>query len=775
MRLTRLSLGVALAVLAGVITGVGPVAGAAGAGIPLPFAHFSHMVVDGVHGHVFLSGGAGSDGLLVTDLDGNTVATIASEPGATALALSGDGGTLFAALTGSDAISVIDTGTLKETARDGTGTGTSPSSLAVAGGRVWFGYGTVGAGGIGSLDVSGAQPEVALDQDPGPWGAPPLLATTPGPSGLLVAGAAGADSAAFAVFDVSAGAVKRTASATLGIPDLADFAVSADGQDVLAGSWGGGVRTSAYRTSDLLPDPDDPGRILYPAAVAVAPDGTVAASADDQELDVFAARGARPLNSYEASEGSRLAVHGAAWDPDGSRLFAVTTDNTSGSPALRVIQGPEVAETRAWASPEVVKAKPGESVAGTLTIETAGVPFLAPVAHVRRIDAAHPDGVALPDPVYTAGTLPVFSGGFTSVGSFSFSDTPPSQGEFSYRIDYTGDASHQAATGTVLAEVAKGAPAVTLTAPAKSGRTAPITIRGQLSTGPYASGEIVHVTRTDLAHPAGVPLRDVPVSADGTFEVADAPPVGGANTYTVRYPGDKAHLAASGAATVQVSRAATHLTLTTNARTYAYLGQAKAAVHLGTTYDSRTVAIYAQPSGGRKVLLKSGKVDAHGNLVVGYKLSHTTVFSAAFAGDYRYAPATATHSVGVHARVTDTLRLYDQSTRHGGKLYRVYIRDDPGRAPQFMAEIAPKHPGQCLFVTLQRFRSGSWHTISTSQCQPLGSGPAGSAAVVWLPWKSMPNGALYRVRAEYVHDGKDTTNLNTDGSWEYLTTVAHPA
>ncbi|MDX6347927.1 MAG: hypothetical protein QOF84_2717 [Streptomyces sp.] len=774
MKLARLSLVTALAVLAGVTVGIAPAASAAGAvaAVPLPFAHFADMAVDAGHGHVFISGGSGSDSLLVTDLDGNTVATIPSEPGATSLALSADGGTLYAALTSSDAISVIDTDTLTEIVRDDTGSGTRPASLAVAGGRVWFGYGTAGAGAIGSLDVSGAGPDaVALDQDPaGTWAGAPLLATRPGQvgsSGVLVAGAQGADAADFAVFDVSSGAAERTASTTLAMTGLAQFAVTADGKDVLIGRLGQQLTTSDYRTSDLAIDPDGQERWFYPTAVAVAPDGTVAVSQSADQLPIYRSDNSSSMNWFEGPDFSHFADRGVAWDPDGSRLFVVTIDNVSGKPTLRVAKNPEVALTDGYLSPDRF-VKPGEAVTGWFTIVTEGTPFGSPVAHLTRIDPAHPDGIALPDPVYTAGS--------SAGGYFSFSDTPPSEGKFTYRIDYTGDASHQPASGSIDATVAKGVPGVVLTAPAKSRRAAPLSIPGQLTTGPYASGEVVHVTRTDLAHPKGTALPDVPLAADGTFTIADTPAVGAANTYTVTYPGDSAHKAASSSATVQVSRAATALKVSTNAKTYAYHAQATVTAHLGTTYNSRTVAIYAQRNGStKKTLVKSGKVDAHGNLVVHYKLTYSTAFSAVFAGDYRYAPATVKVSVGVHAKVTDSLRLYDHSTHIGGHLYRVYLRD-AGVAPQFMATVAPVHLGQCVYVTLQRLRSdGQWHTVSTSSCDTLGGDAAGSTVVDNLPWKNMPNKARYRIRAHYVHDSSDPGNLNTYGSWQYLTIVQHPS
>jgi DNA-binding beta-propeller fold protein YncE len=115
---------------------------AATTSVQLPIARYSHMVVDQAHQHIFFSGGSTSSSILVTDFSGNTVATIPNEPGATGLALSSDGSTVYAALANGDAVSAISTSTLTETARYDTGTGTAPVYVAYTSGKIWFGYNT---------------------------------------------------------------------------------------------------------------------------------------------------------------------------------------------------------------------------------------------------------------------------------------------------------------------------------------------------------------------------------------------------------------------------------------------------------------------------------------------------------------------------------------------------------------------------------------------------------------------------------------------------------
>jgi DNA-binding beta-propeller fold protein YncE len=107
---------------------------AASPSVQLPISTYSHMLIDPVHHHIFFTGGSSSISILVTDYSGNTVATIPNEDGATGLALSSDGSTVYAALADGDAISAISTSTLTETTRYATGTSTEPVYVAYTSG-----------------------------------------------------------------------------------------------------------------------------------------------------------------------------------------------------------------------------------------------------------------------------------------------------------------------------------------------------------------------------------------------------------------------------------------------------------------------------------------------------------------------------------------------------------------------------------------------------------------------------------------------------------------
>ncbi|TKA06658.1 YncE family protein [Actinacidiphila oryziradicis] len=170
--------------------------------------------MDAVHQHFFISDPTGGS-VVVTDYGGQVVGQITSEPGAAGLALSYDSGTLYVALPNADAISAIDTSALAETARYKTGPGTAPLHPAVAGGKVWFGYGTATQGNIGSLDLSGADPVVTLGQEGSSHGfySAPLLASSPADPGELVAGVEGQSPVELQVYDVSSGTAASKAYA----------------------------------------------------------------------------------------------------------------------------------------------------------------------------------------------------------------------------------------------------------------------------------------------------------------------------------------------------------------------------------------------------------------------------------------------------------------------------------------------------------------------------------------------------------------------------------
>lgn len=845
MRLRLASATATMSVIAGLAVPAVALTGAtawADGSAALPLSHYSHMVIDTAHRHIFFSEGEGSTGILVTDLSGTRVATVAGEPGATGLALSADGGALYAALADGDAIAAIDTATLAESARYPTGTGSRPGSVAVADGIVWYGYTAGDAGGIGRLDPAAADPAATPQPDMSHWSAAPSLAEG---GGVLAAEEPQQNLSHVATFGLSSGNASVKADTLVYGGTAAGLRVTADGATVLLAAPQG-ASLYAYRTSDLRsasPAGYYTGGVgSRPDSLALGTDGTIVAGSTS---GLYLYAGSNLAENHITFASGTVAPDGLAWGADDLTLYAVVAD-PSGAYTLDVLSDPKLTDTQlslkypSYAVPTQPFVVSGSlstrgfipagaslrvSVDGTaLPDTTVGADGSFSVSDTRQNagaytyevsfagDATHRPSTAsltvnvakltttIPYPSLSSVTprSVVFTGTLMSqlnLGSlpsgtsiqvarrnedtqqtvtlpsvpvdpatteFTVRDAPNATGRFTYLLSYAGDDTHEGTVSGATIEVSPYAPALTLTAPATATRGSVLEISGELGDAPYDSGETVTVSRTDAAHTTTPVQWSVPIGTDGTIAVKDTPAIGGTNTYTLAYPGDATHQAATASAIVQVSLAATSLSVTTNASSYAYGATATVTAHLGTTYNSRTVAIYAQPYGGTKSLVKIGTVDGHGNLTAGYKLAHNTTFTAAFTGDYRYAPATVSHVAYDHVKVAESLGGYYTSTKYGSTVYRVYHHTVK---PQASAVVTPGKPGQCQRFQAQRYYSGAWHTLATSPCHALDSG---SRAVATL---SLTNavGKRFRVRSEYVHSSTDNTNLSTWSGWLYLT------
>ena len=246
------------------------------------------IVVDGVHKRVFISDPRTSK-IVATDYHGRVVGTRENLPGVQGLALSADSSHLYGAVPGDDSIVSISTDTVAEAARYATGEGTAPEHVAVAGGKIWFGYGVDWQGGnLGSLDVTGDKPTVVLGQDdPSDWYGAPRLAAASGNPNVLAASDGTTSSGRTAVYDLSTGTATRTAFGNNPDGTPRDLALTPDGSRFVTANSGGQHRI--WKTSDLSSVGAYPTQ-RYANAVAIAPDGTVAAgssSAYNKDLFIF--------------------------------------------------------------------------------------------------------------------------------------------------------------------------------------------------------------------------------------------------------------------------------------------------------------------------------------------------------------------------------------------------------------------------------------------------------------------------------------------------------
>jgi hypothetical protein len=450
VRTRNISTATVLAVLFGSAALVAGTAGPATADTTkdIPISSYGDTAVDGVHQRLFVSDGRTGQ-ILVTDYAGTVISTISGLPGVKDLVLSADSGTLYAAVTGADEIVSVDTGQLTVATAYPTGEGTGPYQLALAGGKLWFGYGIGWNSDLGSLDLSGVTPAVALDQSAGAdWYTPPALYGDPAVPGSLVAVDSGISSAPIVVYDVTSDtpAIRVSAEKNGFIQDL-DF--TPDGSDIVV-SGPGNTALTEYRLSDLGQVRTYP--VPSPNGVAIAPDGTVAGESTDDsgQLRVFSGGADQPASVRTLGNPAPWMPRGAlSWSPDGTRLFAVTRTASGEAYQLRTFAAPRTYVTTATvtAPAGATRAQP-LTVSGTLTANLtppAGTPL-----SVTRTDLESPAGKALA-PVKLAAD-----------GAFSFTDTPYVGGTVTYKVAYAGDATYTAASASAKVNVSRVATTLVL-------------------------------------------------------------------------------------------------------------------------------------------------------------------------------------------------------------------------------------------------------------------------------------------------------------------------
>ncbi|MEU1226690.1 Ig-like domain repeat protein [Streptomyces sp. NPDC005828] len=416
----------------------------------LPMSSVGDMLVDGVHRKIFISDPYLGK-VVATDYAGTVLSTVTGLPGVTGLALSPDAGSLYAAVPGSDAVVALDTAAVTETARYATGEGTDPQYVAPAGGKIWFGYGNGDHGDIGSIDTSGEQPVVTLAQDAEiDYSGAPRLAASPTDPNAIAAVSSYYHWFRIGAYDVSTGTAVRTARSPESEASsggmVSDLAYTQDGSRLITATAGN--RHRIWQTSDLT-QVGAYASEYHGAAVAVAPDGTVAAGSDAWYApDVFVYRPGETTavrqydfpNTGTYSAGDSLAASALAWEPGGSRLFAVTIASSGNSIRLNVLDQPTKSVPKVTVKvPATVTVLQAVTVSGTVA-STLKLPAGTPLA-VTRYDAEFPKGKSL-------GTKPLGAN-----GAFSFGDKPTAAGNVTYRVTYAGDATHIGASGTAVVKV----------------------------------------------------------------------------------------------------------------------------------------------------------------------------------------------------------------------------------------------------------------------------------------------------------------------------------
>lgn len=548
--------GVAMSAGAAIPAGVPAAAASAPATVVnLPIRTFSHLLIDPVHHHLFITSGAFSSSILVTDYSGQTVATIQDEPSATGLALSSDGSTVYAALPDGDAISAISTSTLAETARYATGTGTEPTYVADTKGKIWFGYGGSGEGEIGWIDPRTSPATVTLKAVPRFWYAAPMLAATEG--GELVGGEPGISPVQMASYDVSSGAATVLAQGRSldQASDLESMQLTPDGKDVVIASDDPSYH-GVYRVSDLSPDGTYP-TAASPTAVSIAADGTVAAGTcceilpgggTTNEIFMFAPGSSTPLNTIGFG---RLPVKddGLALTPDGSLLFAVSEDT---APVLDIIPDPK--QPGPHTTSTVVGCSRGPIAIGQPATCTATVTDVAPAGPTTPTGTVT-FAASVSGGTFSSTSCPLAPSAASGQASCSVSYTPEQAKPVTITGTYGGDSTHQASSLWTTIGVVLRATTTVLTCQqhvvlqldqctATVNDTSPGTAAAPVGTVTFtASGRgLFSATQCTLSGRGS--------SASCAVYYAPAP---GDQAMSVSYPGDSIHKGGTGSTTLSTS------------------------------------------------------------------------------------------------------------------------------------------------------------------------------------------------------------------------------
>ncbi|GID32887.1 YncE family protein [Paractinoplanes brasiliensis] len=413
----------------------------------LPIRGFGDVAVDGKHKRIFLSDPTGGQ-LVTVDYNGKVLATKAGLPGLADLELSHDGSRLYAAWPDGKAVVAFDPAGSAEVARYDTGT--DPTTLAQAGGKLWFGD----KDGLGSLDLSGPEPVVTTGKQMGgtQWTTVPQLAATPGRPDVIVAAGNTYLQGVYQLLDITT--TPPTVLASTQLSRNIDMAFTADGSRLVVADASGTLalsgtdlsRVETYRSTGL-------GN-----AVAVRTDGTLA----------FPARDGAGMHTPGTSEAVRefrlqdpngeplsltgIAGSGLAWEPGGRRLFGIALKSSTAASnpgpwfSLQVLNTLKTVSANLSVPAEV---QPGQSysVTGFVRPAPAGSPLV-----ITRSDAATPGGRRVgPEAV-------------SEDGMFEFQDSQAAPGKVTYTLSFSGDDTYGAvsATESVLVAVPKKAATLTL-------------------------------------------------------------------------------------------------------------------------------------------------------------------------------------------------------------------------------------------------------------------------------------------------------------------------
>ncbi len=478
--------------------------------------------------------------ITVDSVAGRAITTLDAGDGIGGLALSADGGTLYASVTSganADSVAAITvssiTGTLKQ-AFYPLAAGDAPGSLAVQSGKVWVSYSTgPDADQIGAIGLAGGTFEAAAA--PGSWTSAVQLAADPDDTGVLAA-VSDQSPAEAATYDTAAvPATARAAQGDLGRGSAAcvypgEIAVAPGGKKFLAGCDGppGAV---AYAPGDIATGTGsynaNGGSTSQAIAVAVAADGAVAVS-NRTTIYVYNAAGTTLENILTIPAGNKIDEgYGLEW-VNATDLAAVFQNTTTGAYTVTVYDKAELlrprlffaaAATTGFGHPVKLKGK---------VILPSGAGDTQKVTITR----SGPGGTV---------TLPAVNP--SNAGLFTATDTPKAVGTYTYT------ATSGAVSLTATAKVTRNVPALTLArGSATVGYKTVVHVTATLGKT-YVSRVVTISAQVNGSSKAKV-IAKGKVNAKGQLTVAYSAPQ--STTFRAAYAGDADDTAAKASAAVAV-------------------------------------------------------------------------------------------------------------------------------------------------------------------------------------------------------------------------------
>ena len=420
--------------------------------LPASVTYLNQTLPDtlGGNGYVFI---AANGEIFVYDLAGKQVTSFDAGDGIGALALSPDGGTLYAsagpgANAGSVAaitVSSIANGPLKQTFYSLTA-GDQPGSLAVQSGKVWVAYSTtvdaVTTTQIGAVDLPApARSSPPRRQAPGTsrWTWP----GSPQDKGVLVAVSYDSPAEAATYDTTTDPATPIAAQGALGTGGnacsyLGEVAIAANGSGFAAG-WRRACQRAGVQPGEHHHRGDflqrQRGRTSQAIAVAMDADGDVAV-ANRTAIYVYTANGTL-LNTFAVTAGNKTdEAYGLEWvdTPGGPSIAAVSQAATA--PKTYTVQIFSKAELLRPAVKFTATAKTAFGKPVTLA-GTSPLPGGAADTAKVTITRTGPGGTV---------SLPVVTP--SSTGAFTTTDTPKAVGSYTYTA--TSGATSVAAKATVV-------------------------------------------------------------------------------------------------------------------------------------------------------------------------------------------------------------------------------------------------------------------------------------------------------------------------------------